>query len=327
MCASFKMAKRAIEACDSDISDNPQLPEVETSPGCSKRRKLAYCGAAKYPSKFKSEWTKCYPVRAVRNDQYSFFCVPCNKTISCGHQGLKDVKDHCITATHKKLLESTKSQPSVSKLFQELSTSEDVMRAEVMVTNFLVQHNLPLATADHLGPLFKTIFPDSKIAKLYACGRTKTGAIINKAMGPHCHAYLVEHCTTHPFSLGIDGSSDTDVNKMNPVTMRVFDINRSKTVTSHFYDMCITSGRDAAKAETVFQAVESKLEVDNIPWSQAVSLSVDNTNSMIGVHNFWHHVARDITQIYIYSWMPMSPCPNSCKPCPRCICTDVRGTC
>ena len=121
-----------------------------------------------------------------------------------------------------------------------------------MVTNFLVQHNLPLATTDHLGPLFKTIFPDSKIAKSYACGRTKTGAIINKAMGPHCHAYLVEHCTTHPFSLGIDGSSDTDVNKMNPVTMRVFDINRSKTVTSHFYDMCITSGRDAAKAETVF---------------------------------------------------------------------------
>ena len=133
MCASFKMAKRAIEACDSDISDNPQSPEVETSPGCSKRRKLAYCGAAKYPSKFKSEWTKCYPVQAVRIDQYSFFCVPCNKTISCGHQGLKDVKDHCITATHKKLLKSTKSQPSVSKLFQEPSTIEDVMRAEVMV--------------------------------------------------------------------------------------------------------------------------------------------------------------------------------------------------
>ena len=42
--------------------------------------------------------------------------------------------------------------------------------------------------------------------------------------------------------------------------------------------------RDAAKAETIFQAVESKLEVDNIPWCQAVSLSVDNTNSMIGVH-------------------------------------------
>ena len=63
-----------------------------------------------------------------------------------------------------------------------------------MVTNFLIQHNLPLATAGHLGPLFKSIFPDSNIAKSYACGRTKTSAIINKAMGLHCHEYLVEHC-------------------------------------------------------------------------------------------------------------------------------------
>ena len=89
----------------------------------------------------------------------------------------------------------------------------------------------------------------------------------------------------HPFSLGIDGSSDTDVNKMNHVTMRIFNVNRSKTVTSHFYDMCVTSGRDVSKAAELFKVVESRFEQDNIPWCHAVSLSVDNTNSMIGVHN------------------------------------------
>ena len=31
-------------------------------------------------------------------------------------------------------------------------------------SNFLIQHNLPIATADHLGLLFKQVFPDSKIA-------------------------------------------------------------------------------------------------------------------------------------------------------------------
>ena len=53
VCKHLKMAKCAIEACDSDemdINDNPQSPEVETSLGCSKRRKVAYSGAAKYPS-------------------------------------------------------------------------------------------------------------------------------------------------------------------------------------------------------------------------------------------------------------------------------------
>ena len=28
-------------------------------------------------------------------------------------------------------------------------------KAEVIAANFLIQHNLPLATADHLGPLFR----------------------------------------------------------------------------------------------------------------------------------------------------------------------------
>ena len=33
-----------------------------------------------------------------------------------------------------------------------------------MATNFIVQHNLPIATADHLTQLFKSVFPNSKIA-------------------------------------------------------------------------------------------------------------------------------------------------------------------
>ena len=111
-----------------------------------------------------------------------------------------------------------------------------------MVTNFLILHNLPLATSDHLGPLFRSAFPDSDIAKQYSCGCAKTCAIVNKAMVPHCHDYVVQHCQQHPFSLGIDGSSDTDVEKMNPMTVRNFDMDRSKTVTTDFYNMCATRG-------------------------------------------------------------------------------------
>ena len=132
----------------------------------------------------------------MQNDEYSFYCVSCYKTICCDHQGLKDVKDYCKTATHDRLLKTTKSQPSISHLFRppESSTNVSVIRAETMVANFLIQHNLPLATANHLGPLFKRIFPDSDIAKWYASGRSKTSAIVNKALGPHCHNYLVQHC-------------------------------------------------------------------------------------------------------------------------------------
>ena len=120
-------------------------------------------------------------------------------------------------------------------------------------------------------------------------------------MGPHCHDYVVHHLKNHAFSLGIDGSSDTDVEKMNPMTVRIWEINISKTVTTHFYNMCVTSGRDASKAEKLFEVVQAKMEEDGIPWSHAVSLSVDNTNSMIGAHNsFASRCKAQNPDIYIH---------------------------
>ena len=67
-----------------------------------------------------------------------------------------------------------------------------------MMTNFLVQHNLPLTTSDHLSPLFKEIIPDQN-AKKYFSHQTKTGAIINEGFAPHDHTYFVKHCQTHPY--------------------------------------------------------------------------------------------------------------------------------
>ena len=72
---------------------------------------------------------------------------------------------------------------------------------------------------------------------------------------------------------------------MNPVTIRIFDVNRSKQVTSHFYDMCTTSGEDCGKAAVFVNAMHEKFQNDSVPWMNAVSLSVDNTNSMIGRNN------------------------------------------
>ena len=108
---------------------------------------------------------------------------------------------------------------------------KQVLNAEVMVTNFLVQLNIAL--------LFKEAFPDSKIAKKYASRRTKTTVIISKSFAPHCVDYIVEHCKSQPYSVGTDGSNDTGVEKINPICVKIFDVNRLKTVTTHFVDMCL----------------------------------------------------------------------------------------
>ena len=49
--------------------------------------------------------------------------------------------------------------------------------------------------------------------------------------------------------------------------------------------MCVTSGVDGGKAATIFDIMDEKFTKDGIPWLNAISLSVDNTNAMIGRNN------------------------------------------
>ena len=59
----------------------------------------------------------------------------------------------------------------------------------------------------------------------------------------------VDHCKALPYSFGTDGSNDTGVQKMNPISIRIFDVNQSKTVTNHFFDMCLTEGEHPKRFE------------------------------------------------------------------------------
>lgn len=82
-------------------------------------------------------------------------------------------------------------------------------RAEIKVEVAMVNHNIPLAFADHLSPLFRECFPDSKIAMKCSSARTQLSAIINGAVSPYLLSELVKHLREKPFSLSTDGYNDT----------------------------------------------------------------------------------------------------------------------
>ena len=86
------------------------------------------------------------------------------------------------------------------------------------------------------------------------------------------------------FSLSTDGSNDSDIEKMNPLTVRFYDVNTNCTV-ARFLDMCCTSGRDCGLASTIFNKINSKMMELTVPWSNCVGFSVDNTSMNIGTHN------------------------------------------
>ena len=81
-------------------------------------------------------------------------------------------------------------------------------KAEVRNVYSLVEHNLPLAYADHQSLLTKKNFIDSATAKGYKCARTKATGIVNYALKPYYHEQTVTAMQSGPYSITTDGSND-----------------------------------------------------------------------------------------------------------------------
>ena len=84
----------------------------------------------------------------MANDLFSFHCVPCEKSVRCDHQGLRDVIVHCERESHKRNVKANNKTQSIAQFLTKPSDSalsKNIIKAEVMVTNFLVQHNLPIS--------------------------------------------------------------------------------------------------------------------------------------------------------------------------------------
>ena len=162
-----------------------------------------------------------------QNTLYSLFCLICGKSISVEHQGKAD------------LLNSKRAQRPITQWFVAVGSDLDklVSATKVKKTGFLTEHNLFFTTADHLGPLFRNIFPDSKIAKAYVCRKTKVLCILNCAISPELQETLFNQMKTSCFSISTNSSNNQGLKKMNPVTVRICDINQHKVVTK-LLDMC-----------------------------------------------------------------------------------------
>ena len=90
--------------------------------------------------------------------------------------------------------------------------------------------NVPFAFHDQLSPMIRSVFLDSKIAAKYHSASTKAMCMLNLAIAPALKKDLLENMRVHPFSVSIDGSNDTALEKMNPKAIRIYDVNNGKIV-------------------------------------------------------------------------------------------------
>ena len=86
------------------------------------------------------------------------------------------------------------------------------------------------------------------------------------------------------FSVMLDGSNDSGILKMFPVTVEIFDDNFSRAMTK-FVDMNLLEGPNASTAEFMFKSVDELFNEHSISWDTVTAIGVDNTNANIGAHN------------------------------------------
>ena len=114
------------------------------------------------------------------------------------------------------------------------------------------------------------IFPESKIAKEHKIGKTKASCILNESLAPHFLQETVQIIK--------NGSNDTELEKINPLTGPLYESSKSR-VDTRFLDMFCTSGQNSGTAATIFQKVDNVMIKLQLPWKNCVAFSLDNTST------------------------------------------------
>ena len=159
---------------------------------------------------------------------------------------------------------------------------EKIIESEVKIALLCAHQNIPIAFHDKLSPAIRSQFGDSKVAAQYHSASTKTMCVLNGAMAPSLLSELVGKMKVSAFSIMVDGSNNSGLEKMNPITVQIFDVN---SVNTYFLDMCPTA---SSTAQEIFNGMNGKLVkllgMEN-PWINCTTVGVDNTSVNINVCN------------------------------------------
>ena len=232
-----------------------------------------------YFQTFRSEYTKAFSFFvASRKGEKHGFCNICRCDISISHGGRNDLVAHTKSKKHIEFVdgESCNRKLPITGFFAK-NTDHSVIRAECLFTRSIVEHNLPIALADHAGPLFRKMFPDSEIAKKYGCARTKTTAIIGE-MANTSKQGLVDLLKTKPYSIATDGSND-DNSQLYPIVATVFD---DKTSCVESYLLAVPNLEGACTGLNIGNMLLSTLNGLEIPITNCIAMGADNAPVMIG---------------------------------------------
>lgn len=281
---SGKGVKRSIQPATSDNSDNEE-------PSIKKPKK-------QYLQKYLPSYTETWPclVPSKLGDAH-IFCNVCNCDFGISHGGKDDCSKHISRKKHIALATTVKKNTNIGQFFEATHAKEqnDTINAEVLFTQFIVEHNLPISSADHATKLMPKLFPDSTIATKYSCGRSKTTALVHE-MAAIKTENLTQGVMKGPYSLATDGSNDATF-KQYPLILTHYN-SEEKKVTSNLLSISTFEGNSTG--ENIFNAINSELTGLSIPFDRMLAFGCDNANVMVGkVKGVYGHILKENSKCFL----------------------------
>ena len=100
----------------------------------------------KISQKFRAEYSQIYPcIVKSRLGEYHAFCQNCRCDFGISHGGKSDIDKHFNTNKHISATSAQEKSTNIGNYFVQKKDENSVINAEVLFTDFLVEHNLPLS--------------------------------------------------------------------------------------------------------------------------------------------------------------------------------------
>jgi len=135
-----------------DSSDDTDSSKSDKNEELSPKKKIS----VKRKQHFREEYLKKFKgvIEKSRKGTGSSFCNVCKCDFTISHGGVTDITRHINTKKHSSCAITDAQNEKISSFFSTPNDVFEITNAEVLFTEFIMEHSLPISIADHAGKLF-----------------------------------------------------------------------------------------------------------------------------------------------------------------------------
>lgn len=166
---------------------------------------------------------------------------------------------------------------------------------EVQIAAFIAEHDLPVATSDHLIQLIKTLSPYPIVAQNLESGGTDMVMVINNVLGKEGCDELIQLLKTNKFSLIVDKATDRGSEKHLSMVVRVL---HNFSVSEAFLNLIPMND---ATAESLYNDVVDFFSRNEIPYQKnMLGIAADGGNPLLGgQYSLLSLMKQDIPELFV----------------------------